>query len=232
CSSSSGVVRGGGEAALGRRGEAGRAARATGGRGWRGDASAGSDPARGAATSGRRDADPRAAGGGAAGGRVAVGGVRSRARSASRRACWAARSSAARRAASRRACCARSAGSTSELPTSVTCSCQHALATTRASAPHCSTEPGGGNARRRTRDYRRGIVRQDALPPSSAPHLPARPAGRSWRGLVLLLALALPVVAGGPAAGTVQARHLRPDGHVALAWQHGGTTEEYRAQLD
>lgn len=75
-------------------------------------------------------------------------------------------------------------------------------------------------------------MRQDALPPSSAPHLPARPAGRSWRGLVLLLALALPVVAGGPAAGTVQARHLRPDGHVALAWQHGGTTEEYRAQLD
>ncbi|WP_370325906.1 glycosyl hydrolase family 18 protein [Euzebya sp.] len=48
--------------------------------------------------------------------------------------------------------------------------------------------------------------------------------------LVAILGLRTPPAAG--ATADPAARHLRPDGHIALAWLYGGSTAEYIAQID
>lgn len=63
--------------------------------------------------------------------------------------------------------------------------------------------------------------------------------GAALGGIALLLALGMGAGAQeAPAAeqpaplGQAPARHLRPDGHVALVWLYGGTSDDYRAQVE
>lgn len=55
---------------------------------------------------------------------------------------------------------------------------------------------------------------------------------RSAVAVAAAAAAALLMLAVGSGASAQSAPHLRPDGHVVLAWMHGGSSEEYRAQAE